>query len=186
MNWIVFAVTAWLALGFEVGFRQALQIGHLNVAPSFVLILLAFVSLWARPAHAAWAAVFLGISLDLTSQVPTRTGDPAVIVGPWTLGCLIASYTVLNFRAMMFRRHPLALAFVSGLGTALAHVFVLAVLVLRSKYDDIHMPSASAELWQRLGTAAYTAVVALILAPLLNTFGHWLGFRQPLSLGRRA
>lgn len=185
MNWIVFAVAAWLALGFEVGFRQALQIGHLNVAPSFVMILLAFVSLWARPVHAAWTAVLLGAALDLISMVPASSGDAAVVVGPWAIGCLLASYTALNFRAMMFRKHPLALAFVAGVGTALANLLVLSLLVLRAKYDVISIPFASVDLWQRLGTAAYTALAALVLAPLLNALGPWLGFRQPLSLGRR-
>lgn len=185
MNWIVFAVVAWLMLGLESGFRQALQIGQLNVAPSFVLILLVFVSLWARPLHALWAAVFLGASLDMLNIVPTASGETVAILGPWALGCLLACYTVLNFRVMMFRRNPLTIAFLCAVGGGIASVVVLAVLAVRAIYDDIIIVSASSALWQLLASAAYTGMLALAVGPVLQYIGPWMGFRRPVVMGRR-
>src|SRR5262249_22177946 len=107
MNWIVFGVVAWLMLGLEAGFRDALQIGRWSLAPWSVLILLVFVSLWARTIHALWAAILLGAALDLLNLVPTPSGETVAVLGPWALGCMVASYTVVTIRVMMFRRNPL-------------------------------------------------------------------------------
>ncbi len=187
MNWIVFAVLAWIFLGMEQGLRQALQVGSWDIAPSFVLILLVFVSLWAKPIHALWAALFLGVSLDMLNLVPTKSGETIAILGPWALACMLTAYTVLNFRVLMFRRNPLSIAFLCTVGGAISGVLVLAILSLRAYYDDILLVSASADLGRRLLTALYTGVLALPLGPALHWIGPWLGFKRPvtMSAGRR-
>lgn len=183
MNWFVFAFIAWLTLGMEHGLRQALQIGHLNLAPSFVLVLVVFVSLWAKTLQALWASLLLGACLDMLNLVPTSTGETIAILGPSALGCLVASFTVLNFRVMMFRRKTLTIAFLCAVAGAIAGVVVLAILTTRAFYDDIVLVSASSELWQRLGSALYTGVLALFMGPALQWVGPWMGFRKPQSLG---
>lgn len=187
MNWIVFAIVAWIFLGFESGFRETLQVGQTNIAPSFVLVLLVFVSLWARPLHAMWAAFLLGASLDMLNQVPTRGGETISILGPWALGCMLASYTVLNFRVMMFRRNPLTIAFLCAIGGGIAGVVALAFVALRGYYDDLVTVPASSSLFQHAASSVYTGALALLLGPVLNWIGPWMGFRRPASLagGRR-
>ncbi|MDX2116121.1 MAG: hypothetical protein SFZ24_10965 [Planctomycetota bacterium] len=185
MNWLIFALLAWLMAGMELGLRDALQIGNLALAPSFVMILLVFVALWARPQTALGVGLSLGALLDLLYVLPTQTGETAVLMGPWALGCTLAAYTVLNFRALMFRKNPLTMAFLCAVATAIANVIVLAILALRAFYDPILLPSATSELWQRLGTAVYTGVVALAVGPALQTLAPWLGFRRQTQLGGR-
>jgi hypothetical protein len=181
MNWAILALLCWLFLGLEAGFRDALQVGALGVAPSFVLILVVFISLWAKPAQALGIALAMGFFMDLLRLVPTSAGENAAIVGPWTLGCLVAAYTVLNFRAMVFRRNPLTMAFLCTLGSTVASVMVVAVLTLRSFYDVVQISSASRELWLNLGCALYTGVVGLVVGPALNSIGPWLGFRKQMQ-----
>ncbi|MBL8746893.1 MAG: hypothetical protein JNK58_11120 [Phycisphaerae bacterium] len=187
MNWIIFGVVAWIFLGFESGFREALQVGQTNIAPSFVLILLVFVSLWAKPLHALWAAFFLGCSLDMLNQVPTRGGETVSLLGPWALGCMLAAYTVLNFRVMMFRRNPLTIAFLCAVGGGIASVVALAFVSLRGYYDDVVTLPASSNLFQHGASAIYTGILALLIGPALHWIGPWMGFRRPASLagGRR-
>jgi hypothetical protein len=182
MNWVVFGLLAWLFLGLEAGFRQALQIGHLDIAPSFVMILLVFVSLWARPIHALWAGILLGAGLDLLNLVTTTGGEDTAILGPWALAGLVAAYTVLNFRVMMFRRNPLTIAFLCAVAGGISGVVVMAILALRAFYDPIVIHSASRELGERLGSAVYTGVISIVVGPMLQFVGPWLGFRRPVSM----
>lgn len=182
MNWVVFGLFAWLMLGLESGFRQALQIGDLNIAPSFVIILLVFVALWARPIHALWAGLLLGAALDMLNLVTTKSGEETAILGPWALGGLVAAYTVLNFRVMMFRRNPLTMAFLCAVAGGIASIIAMAILALRAFYDPIVILSASRELGQRLGSAVYTGVISIAIGPVLQFVGPWMGFRRPISM----
>jgi cell shape-determining protein MreD len=185
MNWIVFGIVAWVFLGMESGLREALQVGQLNIAPSFVLILIVFVSLWAKPIHALWAAVLLGCALDMLNLLPTESGETIAMLGPWALGCMVASYTVLNFRVMMFRRNPLTIAFLCAVSGAIASVVALAILSIRAFYDDELILTASSELGQRTASALYTGALAIIIGPVLHWIGPWMGFRRPISMGGR-
>lgn len=185
MNWAIFALLSWLFLGLEQGLRPALQVGSLAVAPSFVLVLIVFVSLWARTGTALAAAMVLGFFLDLLNLQPTTVGESAVVVGPWALGCVLAAYTTLNFRAMVFKRNPLTMGFLCTLGAAVANVLVLAILALRSRYDVVLLQSASGDLVQRLFSSLYTGVLGLVLAPALAWLSPWLGFKKQSAGGFR-
>lgn len=185
MNWLLFALLAWVTLGLEAGFRPALQLGSLAVAPSFVMVLVVFIALWARTSTALGAAMLMGFCLDLLFVQATGGGETVPVVGPWALGCMLASYTVVNFRNMVFRTSPLTLAFLCTLGAAIANILVLAILTIRAKYDMIVVPSPAGELWQRLGAALYTGLLGLVLAPALNWIGPWLGFKKQSSGGFR-
>lgn len=186
MNWLLFSILAWIALGMEVGLRDAFQIGHTPLAPSFVMILIVFVALWARPLTLLAAACILGALLDLVNQVNTTHGESVVVLGPWALGSMLAAYTVLNFRAMMFRRNPITAAILCVLAGAIAAAVVVVLLRIRAQYDDIQVASAAAELLPRLGAALYTGLVAVPFIWLLNRLGGPLGFRRPMeAAGRR-
>lgn len=178
MNWVVFAVVAWVLFGCEIGLRDALQLGDSSIAPSFVMPLLVFVALWARPGASLVAALLIGVTLDLIHTWPTERGQDIVIVGPWAFGCMLAAYTTLNLRTMMFRKSIVTIAILSVIGAAIAQIFGLALLTVRSSYDDILLPSAAAELWPRLASSVYTGVTALLVAPILQFISPWLGMRR--------
>lgn len=178
MNWVVFAVVAWVLFGCHVGLRDALQLGESSIAPSFVIPLLVFVALWARPGTALVAALLLGVTLDLIHAWPTERGQEVAILGPWAFGCMIAAYTTLNLRTMMFRKSIVTLAILSIVSAAIAQIFGLALLTVRSTYDDLVLPSAAAELWPRLAGSLYTGVTALLIGPALQFIAPWLGMRR--------
>ncbi len=178
MNWVVFAIIAWALFGFQVGLRDALQLGASSIAPSFVIPLVIFVALWARLGAAMVAALIIGLTLDLIYTWPTDRGEELVIIGPWSFGCMLAAYTVLNLRTMMFRRSIVTVAILSVIGAAIAQIFGLALVTVRSTYDDILLPSAAAELWPRLASSIYTGALALVIAPALHFISPWLGMKR--------
>lgn len=178
MNWVVFAIVAWVLFGCQVGLRDVLQLGDSSIAPSFVIPLLIFVALWARQGTALVAALLIGVMLDLIHTWPTERGQDIVILGPWAFGCMLAAYTTLNLRTMMFRKSIITIAILCIIGAAIAQIFGLALLTVRSTYDDIVLPSAAAELWPRLASAVYTGATALLIAPVLQFISPWLGMRR--------
>lgn len=188
MNWLVFLIAVWITLGMEVGLRDAFQVGASSIAPSFLMVLLVFVSLWARPATLLGASAAIGVLMDLVHQLPTRDGETVVIVGPWALGCMAAGYTVLNFRGMMFRRNPITAGILAAIAGAVAASVVVALLRIRSSYGLIEFGGAAAELWPRLASALYTGIVAVPMTWVLHRAGGLMGFRRPMeaAAGRRS
>lgn len=178
MNRLAFVVIAWVLLGLELGLKSALELGSTGVAPSFVIPLGIFIAMGATPVRAVWSCVALGLLLDLTSSVPAVAGDP-VVLGPWALGMALAAQLVLAIRAMMIRRNPLTLAFLSAVGMAVAQVVVVALLTARSlAYGDLAW-NAGSQLVHRLGSSLYTGVLALVMAlaliPMASILGLQLG-----------
>ncbi len=177
MNWIVFALVAWITLGLELGLRPGLALGHSGVAPSFAITLLAFVCLSAPRPQALWASVIIGVALDLTARPLARGGLETITApGPHALGCLLAGALILNMRATLMHRNALAIAFVAALASLVASIVVVACFALRSWYDPAVDVSPTGELWARLGVAVYTGALALVLAPALRAITPLFGF----------
>lgn len=181
MNWVVFTLLSWVLLGCEMGLRDALQLGDSSIAPSFVMTLVVYVSLWARTGPALVGAMSVGMALDILTVWPTASGEGVVMVGPWTFGYMLAAYTGINFRTMMFRRSAITVAMLSVLASAVASVVGLALVMVRASYDDILIGTAASELWARLASAVYTGALALVIAPALQFVGPWLGMRRPMG-----
>jgi len=186
VNWLVFAVFAWLALGLETGLKDALQLGSSGVAPSFVMTLLAFVAASSTRSAALWAAASVGAALDLLNAQPVPGGvDEVVVFGPYTLGCMLAAYATVTTRPLVFRRSTIALAFLTFVFAAMAAVVVTALLAVRSWYDPTIEIAAGRELLLRLGAALYSAGLALLLGPALGFLAPLFGFPQGSSRERR-
>lgn len=185
MSWVVFAIAAWVTLGLEFGLRDALQLGDLNIAPHFGVVLLVFVTLWAPQRAALASGLLIGVALDLFYQVKTSDGSDVVVLGPHALGCLLAAYAVLNMRALMFRKNVLAIAFLSLVAAALMQVVVAALLTVRASYDVVEFGPAAGELGQRLASAAYTGVVALAYGAILGMFRRFFDFQSTRAGGFR-
>lgn len=170
----VFAIFAWLALGLEIGLRDALELGQSGVTPSFVIVLLAFVASHA-PRHAAvWAGVTLGALLDLTAARPDNTGQGIVtVLGPSAVGCAAAAYTIVVMRGSMMRRNPLTLALLSVVAMAMVTIVSTTLLEFRSFWDPTLSVRASAELWVGALRGLYSAALAIPL-------GAALAFATPL------
>lgn len=195
MNWLIFALLGWVFLGLEIGLKDALAIGPLGIAPSFVLVLLTVVSMSARPAHALWAAFLMGILLDLTNTLPTistastaigaggaLTGGPTgggggptiTVLGPYALGCTIAAQLIISLRALMIRRNPLTVGFLAAVCGLVTTVVLVAILSIRSRFDPI-VWDASQSLLVHAASSLYTGVVGIAIALFLIPISPLLG-----------
>src|SRR3954462_9918974 len=101
MNWMLFAVLAWVFLGLEKGLRDALGLGSTGIAPSFVFALLTFVAMSAPRTIVIWAAIVLGILMDLVFEVPLRQfGGTVTMLGPHALAYALASQLIISMRGL--------------------------------------------------------------------------------------
>lgn len=176
MNRVVFALTAWVFLGLEWGLRDVMQVGRMDVAPSFVLILATMIALWAAPGAAIAGAMMLGAGLDLLYQVPHQNQGDVVVLGPHALGLALGVVTVLNLRALAFRKNTVTLAVLTVIAGVMAAVGTTALLSIRAMYDPIQIGRPVAELGQRMGTALASGVLALPVGFLLTRARGVFGF----------
>ncbi len=176
MNRVVFALFAWVFVGLEWGLRDVLQLGRLNIAPSFVLILVTMIGLWASPGAAIGGALVLGVCMDLLYQVPVADGSDVVIVGPHALGMLLGVIAVLNVRALVFRKNTVTLAVLCLVAGAFAAIVVTAALSIRAMYDPIAFGRPAAELVQRGASSVATAALALPVGFVLTRIRSMFGF----------
>ncbi|XOV73967.1 MAG: hypothetical protein ACFHWZ_10120 [Phycisphaerales bacterium] len=126
--------------------------------------------------HALPAAIVVGLLLDFGDLVRTPGAEPVVVLGRHAIGCLLASYTVVTLRGMMFRRNVVTIVVLAGVTMALTQIVAIAMLKFRSLYDVIIVDDAAAQLGSQLGSAIYTAALAFIVGPLLNRMKWLFGF----------
>jgi hypothetical protein len=97
------------------------------------------------------------------------------VLGPNILGFVLSAQFTLTMRGVVFRKNPIALAFLAALGALVCAVVVIGLLSIRSLYDPIDFrPGLS--LWQGLLSAGYTGLVALPIGMVLLMLNPILGF----------
>lgn len=192
MNWLVFALAAWVAIGLETGLKETLAVrpGGMTLAPSFLIPLAVYVAMSASPSAALWSCMALGLLMDLTAPVVSAGGAPLVVVGPYALGFFLAGHYVLAIRGLMLRRNPLSMVFLAITGSFAVHLVVVALFTVRELIGGTAGWQPSAELLERFGSSLYTGAAALVLSAVLLPLAPAFGFhpsgpsRSPLP--RRA
>ena len=174
MNWPVFAIIAYLLLGFERGLRDALAIGP--VQPSFLLALGAFIALSAPPMHAVWACLVLGLTLDLTGGWPMLGGAAQPLIGPYALGGVLMAQVILTLRGKLVRHHLATLAVLTLFGVIAAQIVVVILLTIQKLMGAPVAFEPGREVLVRLGSAGYTAIMAVPIGFLLIAVAPLLGF----------
>lgn len=175
MNWLAFAIVAWISLGLEVGLRNALRLGETSWAPSFVVPLAVYVLLSTPARTATWAALLLGVAIDLLWQ-PSRDGVAAIhLVGPHALGMVVAAQLVLAARGIVIR-NAVSLGVLSIAAAAVSSIVVVAVLTVRSILIEPMDFSATAQLRSGLVSALLTGGLALGLGFVYRTIEPLMGF----------
>ena len=178
MNWIVFLVVAWFGFGLEIALPAYFDAGSGGVHPSLILPLMVYVTLYAPRRHALWAACILGVITDLISPIPRLDLGDAFIVGPHAIGMMVACQFVLSVRAMVIRHNPLTLMILSVLSVVITQIIVVAFFTARSIGDDPLVWDAGAQLIQRLFSALYTAIPALVLSFVFFALTPVFGFHS--------
>lgn len=184
MRWPVFAIFALVMLALEIGLRTLLAIPSAardGVTPSFVLVLVVFVALSAPAIPALWAALLLGVLVDLTQPlaISGHWGDVAV-VGPHALAYVVGAYIVLQIRLVVFRDSPLALAAMVMVIGLIVQVILVAIYTLRgvswltaAAIPEFHPVP---QLMWRWGVVLYSALLAIPLGFLFQRTVSWWGF----------
>ncbi|GAB4515929.1 MAG: hypothetical protein Tsb0013_20530 [Phycisphaerales bacterium] len=184
MNWLVFALMMWVMMGCDLGLRSLLALGSSSISPRFALVLLVFVCLHAPPGAMMLASVAIGLVMDIVSVTPmAETSAPLVVIGPYTLGCMLAAYAILTVRSVMQRKSPFTMAALALVATVLVEVVRLTLLTVRSFYDGLALEEAATSLGTSLGIAAYTAVLAFALTPVLGALRRALRFHGSSGMG---
>jgi hypothetical protein len=178
MNWLIFAILAYLALALEVGLGSLLHIGY--VTPSFLLILAAFIGISAPPSTVMWSFLVIGLLGDLTHPYATADGiTDMVLIGPTAIGYLFAAYAILQTRGMFYRESTTTLAVMVGVAGVCMNLGAVALLSFRG------LPLLTAEpppgffaadelvrrFWQLLYTGALAVPIGFVLWRLEPIFG---------------
>jgi rod shape-determining protein MreD len=178
MNWFVFAIAAWITFGLELALLPILDAGSGGVHPSMVIPLMAFAALYAPQKQALWAAIILGIIMDLLAPMPMTTGGSAIIVGPHALGYLLAAHFILAIRGALIRRNPLTLVIISIAASMIAQVVVIAIFTIRNMGTNPLIWDASAQLVDQSFSSLYTGLSALILSVAFFALAPTFGFHS--------
>lgn len=180
MNWVVFLIVLWLFLGLDVGLVDALQIGSYNIAPSFAIILLTFVAMFAPHSVVMGWALVIGLLIDLLTGITAADGGTISVCGPHALGCAVGAYAILTLRALMFRRNVLSIAFLSFVAGALVEIVAVSILSGRAAIDpDVVYARPTHALVQGVLSAVFTAILAFPVGWFLFAVRPLFRFRDP-------
>ncbi|HMN40877.1 MAG TPA: hypothetical protein PKE29_08525 [Phycisphaerales bacterium] len=185
MKWPLPLILGYLLLALQPTVGEALRLGHSGPAPSIIMPLAVFIALFANQRAATWAAILIGMSIDLSTL---RGTDALVVVGPYALGYAAAAYFVHTSRPMVMRRNPLTLGVLSIGGELVCSVVVTFIFAARraiwwGSWADLPRHALMSELWDRILGSLYTGLPALALALILFPLMPWFGFQD--GTGRR-
>lgn len=181
MRWFVFAGFVFVILAMQQGFASLLEIR--GVRPNLLLIVAAYIALAAPPATARWAAMMLGLLVDLTEPYFVAAGAShagVVLIGPAALGFLAGAVVVVELRGLMFRDSPVSLPVIVFIKGIFVSLVIVALLSLRCLVwglgDALGTFSAADELVYRFWQLLYTAAVAFPLGLVLIFLDRLWGF----------
>ena len=181
MNWFVFLLMGWFCFGLELALLPVFDAGSGGVHPSMVVPLLVFVAMNAPRKHTLWAAILLGIVMDLLSPIPAVDGGTITIIGPNALGYLLGVHFVMAIRGMLLGRNPLTLIVMSVLVMLIAQIVVVAVFTARGMGDSSIIWDAGDQLRQRFFSSLYTGVSALLLSFVFFALSPFFGFSSAVA-----
>lgn len=178
MNPLLVIILAWLGLGLETGLKPSLavHVGLVTGAPGFALPIVVLIALCAPPLATLWAALVIGVLLDLTAPFTTTTSGTIFVIGPSAIGMVLGAQFVLLVRGMVIRRNPLTLVFLSmAAGVIIAICTVAHITVREVILRDPIVWAPTHELLDRLLSALLTGGSALVLGLVLLPLTPLLG-----------
>lgn len=191
MRWTIFAFFAYVFLALDMGLTPMLEIGsgERGVAPCFLLILMVYIASMG-PSHAVrWAALILGLILDLSASHATSDGRAATVVGPYALGFVLGAALTVQLRGLVYRRHPFTTGFLTLVSGACAFVPAVFLLTMRRIVftglgsESVIVWVASDALVHAFLTVLYSALVAVPTGWVLNRLVGLFGFQVHPRLG---
>ena len=180
MHWIPFLIAAFVTAAVQQSLGRVWTFGH--IGPDLLAILGMLAALRARTAtQATLAAWVLGLLADLT----TASGPAgASVIGPMSVGYVVAAAMVFRVRDMFFAEHPLAQLFLAGGFCVVSHTLWISAQTLLGPVP-LTLPDFVQAMGHMLGIALYTAVVAMVLSLPLRYLGGLLGMPASRAMRRR-
>lgn len=177
MNPAAVALAGWIFLGLELGLKDALALGPGRIAPSFMFCFVTYLAMLSPQPKAVWAAIALGLAMDLTFKIPLREGavGTATFFGPHALAYALAVQLIIALRGLVIKRNPLTMGLLALLGSIVAQVTLVGIFSIRLWIGDPLAITPSAELMGRLGSSVYTGVLGVLLALVLIPLSPFLG-----------
>lgn len=178
MNPLLVVVLAWLGMGLETGLKNtfAVHVGSVTGAPGFALPIVVLIALCAPPMATLWAALGIGLLLDLTAPFNTTTSGNLFLFGPGALGTVLGAQFVLLVRGMVIRRNPLTLVVLSMAAGIISAICTVALITVREFIlRDPIVWAPTHELMDRLFSAILTGGSGLVLGVLLLPLTPMLG-----------
>lgn len=188
MNAVAVAIVVWVCIGLEAGLRDAFALGKTGIAPSFVIALVTFIAMYAPASTALWAAMLIGLAMDLVFSAPGLDSGPALtIVGPRLIAAVVGAWLVLTLRGLMIRRNPLTVGFLAGLVSLVWFSAIAGLFALRHVVSTKTAVEPGRVLVEGLGSSVYTALVGVLMALVLIPLAPFMGFStgQPSKFSRR-
>jgi hypothetical protein len=173
---MLLAVAAWVLAGLEAGLRDALVIGQTGIAPSFVFVLMAFIAMTGPRPVVLWAAVALGLLLDLIFEVPLRqAGSNLTMLGPHAIAYALGAQLIMALRGLMIRRNPMTLGFLSLVGALVTNLTLWGIYTFRAMVGTPLVWEAKHQIVAALGSSVYTGLLGIVLAFVLFPLAGPLG-----------
>ncbi|MBM4051345.1 MAG: hypothetical protein FJ270_01180 [Planctomycetes bacterium] len=182
----VFIAALLVAVLLDSAFLQVLTIG--GARPWLFPVVLAFVCFNASKLAAWWGALGMGLLYDLVSPTPVPGGATIVVVGPNTLGCLLAASAAIPLRGVVFKRNPVAVGVLAGVLLLIHQVGWFASWTVRGWLGD-PVPwivgKVGAAMLGSFWAACATALLGIPVSLLLDRVERWWGFPPVGSVARR-
>ncbi len=182
MNRALWVLVVWMAMGLELGLREALRLRDLPIAPSFVFCCLTLVAMFASRTTVRWTALAIGLLMDLLNSVPMQGSLADMrIIGPHMISYLVGAEVIVLVRSSTIRRNPLTLGFLAGLGALAGAIVFVVVMTMRGWFLDNIEWSIWFQLWTRFLSAMYTGLLGIVLAFGLLPLAPYLGMQTNVS-----
>ena len=180
MSWIPYLIALFVTAALQQGLAPLWTFG--GVRPDLLVVLAMLASLRAKSgARAALACWVAGLMVDLT----TATGPAGpTVVGPMSIGYVLAGALVFRVRELFFSEHTLAQAFLAGVFCVIAHsVWIVAQMMLGPMSAGVG--DFTRAMGRMLSISLATAGVAFILSIPLRHAGGLIGLPAPRAARRR-
>ena len=163
MRVLPFAILALAALVLQVAVAPHLALTSARYQPQLPVILMVFISLYARSDPALLGSWTLGLLVDLASVGP---------LGGFAFSYALCSLGILAVRSSLFRGHPMSHFILTFASATFAEILVLVRLLLPDRVQP------HALLLAPLAIGLYTALLAPYAMLLLNLFRRSLRFPE--------
>ncbi|QDU33221.1 hypothetical protein KS4_12660 [Poriferisphaera corsica] len=183
MNWVVFAIFAYIFLALQKGFGSLISLPEAfgGMAPSLLLIFGVYICLSARAYLALWAMLALGILTDLI----TTTNPSATIIGPASLGYLLAGFTIIQMRGLVFKESVFTLAILTFSAGVFAGLTTICFFKMRSfswlTNDPIEGWDSATQMYRYFMMVLYTTVLSFPIGALLYRLSPLFRFHEKKS-----